>query len=92
MRTLAEALDALLRGELAAVGDLLMQRLKALEVATKDGDWHVARQLELIPENDVGLAAPGERREAQRSRRLELRYGDGDGGKGRSRSPRLPPP
>ena len=37
MRVVGEALDALLRGELAELGDLLMQRLKAIEQAKKDG-------------------------------------------------------
>ena len=46
MRTVGECLDALLRGELPRLGDILMQRLKALEQSTKDGHWEVAENLD----------------------------------------------
>ena len=56
MRTVGECLDALLRGDLASLGDLLMQRLKAIEQATKDGHWQVARHLEVCDTTELGLA------------------------------------
>ncbi|CAK0903888.1 unnamed protein product, partial [Prorocentrum cordatum] len=56
MRTVGECLDALLRGELDHLGDLLMQRLKAIEQATRDGRWQVAQHLELCDDLGVGLA------------------------------------
>ncbi|CAK0909926.1 unnamed protein product, partial [Prorocentrum cordatum] len=56
MRTVGECLDALLRGELDHLGDLLIQRLKALEQATKDGRWQVAQHLELCDDLGVGPA------------------------------------
>ena len=60
LRTMGEALDALLRGDLPHLGDLLMQRLKAIEQATKDGHWSVAKHLELVEGTDVGLATAAE--------------------------------
>ena len=54
LRTLAEALDMLLTGQLAQLGDLLMQRFKAVEVAAVDG-WAIAKHLELIP--SAGLSS-----------------------------------
>ncbi|CAK0804970.1 unnamed protein product, partial [Prorocentrum cordatum] len=56
MRTVGECLDALLRGELDHLGDLLMQRLKAIEQATRDGHWQVAQHLELCDDLGAGLA------------------------------------
>ena len=38
LRTLAEALDALVKGDLEGLGDLLAQRFKALEMATQEGN------------------------------------------------------
>ena len=57
MRTVGECLDARLRGDLSTLGDMLMQRLKAIEQATKDGHWQVARHLEVCDQSDLGLAA-----------------------------------
>ena len=37
-----------------------MQRLKAIEQATKDGHWGVAQHLELAGAADVGLATDAE--------------------------------
>ena len=64
MRTLAEALDAILAGDLAGAGDLLMQRFRALEMATVDGNWDMARHLELIPDTAVSSVTVGMRKEA----------------------------
>ena len=60
MRMVGECLDALTRGELPRVGDMLMQRLRAMEQATKDGHWHVAQHLELVGSTDIGLASRAE--------------------------------
>jgi len=61
MRTLAEALDAMITGDSARAGDLLIQRFKALETSVMDGNWTMARHHELIPEEGVGLASDAER-------------------------------
>ena len=60
MRMVGECLDALTRGDLPQLGDMLMQRLKAIEQATKDGHWKVAEHLELVDSTDIGLASSAE--------------------------------
>ena len=67
MRTIGACLDALLSGNLPVVGDILMQRLKSLEQAVKDGNWQTATHLEVIPDTDVGLASHAEMRAAVKS-------------------------
>ena len=67
LRTIAESIDALNEGRLAAVGDILMQRFKALEVSVKDGNWQLAQQLELVASTDVGLAGTTELKDAAAS-------------------------
>ena len=49
MDTTALALDMLAQGKTAEAGDILVQRLKAVETANRSGSWEVAQQLELIP-------------------------------------------
>jgi hypothetical protein len=48
-QTLCRALDLLLTGGLANLSDLLVQRLKALEVSQLQGTWKAAKFLELLP-------------------------------------------
>ena len=67
LRTLAEALDALTRGDLARVGDLLTQRFKSVELQASGATATLARQHELIPPSMVGLAREGELTVAARS-------------------------
>ena len=69
MRTIAEAVDALVEGDVLRAGDLLIQRFKALETSVIDGTWLRARHHELVPEEGVGLASAAER---QAISRLEL--------------------
>ena len=76
MRTLAEAIDSLLEGDSMRTADLLIQRFKAVETSVTDGSWSLARHLELIPEEGVGLTSPAERDliaklELQRARLVE---------------------
>ena len=52
LRTLARALDLILRGNLASAADHLIQRFKAVESAATDG-WAVAQHLEFIPAGTV---------------------------------------
>jgi len=68
MRTIGECLDALVSGDLLGVGDMLMQRLKAIEQSHKDGHWNTAQHLELCGDLDVGLAPREELQEAIRGR------------------------
>ena len=69
LRTLAEALDLLTLGKIAEVGDVLMQRFKAVELASQEGNWRIAQHLELIPDTGVSASSYKERRAAAK---LEL--------------------
>ena len=73
MRTLAEALDHVARGEIAQLSDLLMQRYKANEASVQDGNWALAQRYELIPDLTGGLASMEERRLAARAQVLASR-------------------
>ena len=65
LRTIARALDELGVGGLGAVGDVLVQRFKALEASLRDGSWNVAKRLELV-QHDAGLVSLNEQRVAAR--------------------------
>ena len=71
--TLVRCLDHLCRGDLAKLGDVLMQRVKALERSIEDGHWRVACQLELLPASNATLATMDETTEAVRGRMLQDR-------------------
>ena len=60
--TLGLAIDLLIQGHLPELGDLLMQRLKALETSFSDQGWHSARHQELIPSHAASLTTEAERR------------------------------
>ena len=49
LRTRAECIDVLLAGDLPHLGDLLMQRLKAVQTAVVEGNSNFAQHMELIP-------------------------------------------
>ena len=68
--TLASAMDALLEGETAKAGDILIGRFKALEEATKEGSWRIAQEFEVIPQEDEDLVGHEER---YRAASLQLR-------------------
>ena len=76
MRTLAEALDAIIRGESAKAGDILMQRFRAAEMAVSDGHWTLAQHLELIPETVVSSVPLGMRAELIRENNRRDKYRD----------------
>ena len=73
--TLGSAIDLLLDGSLAALGDLLMQRLKALETAMQEQNWQSARHQELISPQSASLTNTGEREMASKTelRMMRLR-------------------
>jgi hypothetical protein len=64
VQTLARSLDLLLTGNLGVLGDMLMQRLKALEASFSDGSWVVARNQELLPDAQASLTSQSERSKA----------------------------
>ena len=88
-RTIAECMDALLAGDLPHLGDLLMQRLKAVQTAVVEGNWNLAQHLELIPTSGSNVVAPAELTAAQRTQldQLCLQNSGKGGGKGSARTP-----
>ena len=62
--TLASGIDLLLQGKLGELGDLMVQRLKALESSLGDQSWQTARHQELIPATTASLTGEIERRRA----------------------------
>ena len=64
--TLGTGIDLLLRGRLAELGDLMAQRLKALETSFGETGWQTARHQELIPPQAASLTTEEERRRAAR--------------------------
>jgi hypothetical protein len=73
LRTLAEALDALGEGNLPHLGDLLVQRFKALQQAHVDGDWTLASGHEIASTGDGTLATAEERYAAARGQLLNTK-------------------
>jgi hypothetical protein len=73
LRTLAEALDSLGRGDLPALGDVLIQRFKSVQQKAVTGSWATGSMLELIPETDVGLTSQEEMHAATKHQLLKLK-------------------
>ena len=71
--TISQTADLLLRGHPARAVDLLSQRFKALEQQARGAHWTVARQLELVSADSVGLSQGAEGAEAARLAREEAR-------------------
>ena len=67
--TIGTGVDLLLQGRLPELGDLLSQRLKALETSFTEQGWHTAKHQELIPPMAASLTSEAERR---RAAKLEL--------------------
>ena len=75
LRTLAEAVDAILSGNIPRAADILISRFSAVEMAASAKHWNVARHLEIIPQQDVSsvptelldMATMAERRDARYS-------------------------
>ena len=65
-QTLGQALDLIMEGQIAKAGDLLMQRLKALETVNDQG-WQQARHMELIAPQAASLAKVTEKEQAAKS-------------------------
>ena len=56
MRTLAEAVDLILKGKSLQACDMLVARFKACQQKAKDGNWAAAKWFELIPPSDTHLS------------------------------------
>ena len=68
-------LDLLLSGEVVQTLDTLVQRLKAVEMASSESSWVVAQHLELIPPAKASAILDQERatatKEAQKALKLQ---------------------
>ena len=74
LRTLAEAIDLLLAGRVAALGDVLAQRFRAVEASIlEEGGWSVARHLEVIPDTRVSSVPDAMREVMARAERDQHR-------------------
>jgi hypothetical protein len=66
MQTICTVLDHLALGRLNEAGDVMAQRLKALEVSNVDGHWKRAEQLELVASESTSLVNRSELKLAQK--------------------------
>ena len=67
MELICSVLDDLISGDLESLGDVLVQRLRALQVSVTQG-WEVAEQLELSGRRDVSLVGTNMMSDAVQSR------------------------
>ena len=75
LRTSTEAMDALVAGDIAAAGDLLVARFCAVETSLNSG-WNVAQHMELIPAHAVSSVSSVDQRAALRREAREMRDRD----------------
>lgn len=61
LRSLAQAVDSLIRGDITFAADTLIQRFKAVELSAAEGGWNLAQHLELIPGSKVSSVSDRER-------------------------------
>ena len=73
MRTIAGSIDEIARGNPEAAGDVLSQRLKALELQLVDNSWQRAQFLELIPQEGAGLSERSEQAMAAREQMQDMK-------------------
>jgi hypothetical protein len=66
MQTCCTLLDHLATGRVNEAGDVIAQRLKALEVSNVDGHWKRAEQLELVAAETTSLVNRSELKLAQK--------------------------
>jgi hypothetical protein len=71
MRTLATAIDHLAKGRTLRALDLLVQRMKAEEMAQEEAAWSNAQWLELLPRTEVSMTSDAERRLAGQEEKKE---------------------
>ena len=87
LRTLAESIDLLAGGNLAAFGDVLMQRFRAVETAVQEnGSWELARHLEVIPPPLPSTLSEAERAQALAMKQRERKAAAASGTRARSPS------
>lgn len=74
LQNLAKALDYLMTGDIARASDVLAQRFKAVELASQDGNWSVARHLQIGGDSKVSSMDQREKEAAVLQERHEMRY------------------
>ena len=74
LQNLATALDFLMAGDIPRACDVLAQRFKAVEMATQDGSWNVARHIQLAGDTRVSTLSQGEREAAALQERNEAKF------------------
>ena len=86
LRTIAVPM---LASDLPHLGDLLTQRLEAVQAAVVEGNRNLAQHLELIPTTGSNAVTQAELRAAQRTHldHMRLQQGGQSGGKGSIRAP-----
>ena len=73
MQAIAECFDALLADDLPQLDDLLMQRLKAVQLITVEGNRSLAQHMELIPTSSSNSTSTSEMRVAQHTQMVQLK-------------------
>ena len=71
---MAATLDVLVCGCSAEAADVLTQHIRALETATQEGNWQLARHQEIISEGRVSSTRAKDREAAIELRRREVKY------------------
>ena len=74
LQTLALALDLIVRDEVKSAADVLVQRVKALEISIMDSNWARAELIELIPPLDSGLVTREELLKVSREQKADAKY------------------
>jgi hypothetical protein len=74
LATLAATLDLLVCGRPAEAADVLTQRFRALETATQEGTWQLAKHQEIISEGRVSSTRAKDREAAIELERREVKY------------------
>eukprot|EP00438_Fugacium_kawagutii_P025115 Skav225309 [mRNA] locus=scaffold23:67681:68652:- [translate_table: standard] len=62
--TISTVVDHLIKGEILKAGDILVQRMKALEQIAQGAPAHMSMKLEVIPADQVSMVSPEEARTA----------------------------
>ena len=65
--TLVHGLDGLVQRDLLGCADLLVQRLKAIELVLNGASWQVAQNIELVPLDQERISSVAEAQEATRA-------------------------
>ena len=76
LRTMADTLDAMLRGNISVALDLLSQHMKAVILATSEGNYNTARWLQLIPETSMQTISVGDEEVLRRIQAEELKLAE----------------